>query len=90
MCEALRTLELTCVKLKAYIDQILAVVLESDPNLLEGMPRIQQSTGMKLELFRMASLQEVYNIYMALCGDGLGEEGERDGLVNVSCVRYVV
>jgi hypothetical protein len=35
------------------------VVLESDPNLLEGMPRIQQSTGMKLELFRMASSQEV-------------------------------
>lgn len=78
MCEALRTLELTCVKLKAYIDQILAVVLESDPNLLEGMPRIQQSTGMKLELFRMASLQEVYNNYTALCVDGLGEEGERE------------
>ena len=62
----MRTLELTCVKLKAYIDQILAVVLESDPNLLEGMPRIQQSTGMKLELFRMASLQEVY-IYSIVC-----------------------
>ena len=68
MCEALRALELTCVKLKSYIDQLLAVVLESNPHLLEGMPRIQQSTGMKLELFRMASLQEVRNKGVMLCG----------------------
>ena len=58
VCDVLRSLERTCVKLKAYIDQLLAVVLESNPNLLEGMPRIQQNVGMKLELFKMASLQE--------------------------------
>lgn len=55
----LRALDRTCVKLKSYIDQLLAVVLESNPNLLEGMPRIQQNIGMKIELFRMASMQEV-------------------------------
>ena len=59
VCDVLRSLERTCVKLKAYIDQLLAVVLESNPILLEGMPRIQQNVGMKLELFKMASLQEV-------------------------------
>ena len=55
----MRALDRTCVKLKSYIDQLLAVVLENNPSLLEGMPRIQQNTGMKMELFRMASLQEV-------------------------------
>lgn len=74
VCDVLRALELTCIKLKSYIDQLLAVVLESNPNLLEAMPRIQQSVGMKLELFQMASLQEVRDeretiVFCLLCWD---------------------
>ena len=59
VCEVLRLLELDRSRLKAYIDQLLAVVLERSPSLLEGMPRIQQSGGMRLELLTMASLPEV-------------------------------
>ena len=47
------------MRLKAYIDQLLAVVLESSPCLLEGLPRIQQNSGLKMELFSLASLTEV-------------------------------
>lgn len=59
VCEVLRLLELDRSRLKAYIDQLLAVVLERSPSLLEGMPRIQQSGGMRLELLTMASLPEL-------------------------------
>ena len=59
LCDELRSLELTIMKLKAYIDQLLAIALENNPYLLEGMPRIQQDTGLKLELFGVASLTEV-------------------------------
>ena len=59
VCEALRLLELDRSRLKAYIDQLLAVVLEKTPSLLEGMPRIQQGGGMRLELLTMATLPEV-------------------------------
>ena len=47
------------MKLKAYIDHLLALVLESHSSLLEGMPRIQQSCGIRLELLAAASLPEV-------------------------------
>lgn len=59
VCEAVRLLELDRSRLKAYIDQLLAVVLEKIPSLLEGMPRIQQGGGMRLELLTMATLPEV-------------------------------
>ena len=59
LCDELRALDLTTVRLKAYIDQLLAVVLESSPCLLEGLPRIQQNSGLKMELFSLASLTEV-------------------------------
>lgn len=59
LCDELRSLDLTIVKLKSYIDQLLAVALESNPCLLEGMPRIQQNSGLKIELFSVASLTEV-------------------------------
>ena len=55
----MRLLELDRSRLKAYIDQLLAVVLEKIPSLLEGMPRIQQGGGMRLELLTMATLPEV-------------------------------
>lgn len=59
MCEELRSLDLRIGRLKSYIDQLLAVALESNPSMLEGMPRIQQNSGLKIELFNVASLTEV-------------------------------
>ena len=59
MCEAVRELDRTQAHYKVYIDQLLAVVLETNSALLEGMPRLQQSTGLRMELLRMASRGEV-------------------------------
>ena len=59
MCEAVRELDRAQVSYKAYIDQLLAVVLETNSALLEGMPRLQQSSGLRLDLLRMASRGEV-------------------------------
>jgi hypothetical protein len=59
LCDELRSLDVVIVRLKSYIDQLLAVALESNPSLLEGMPRIQQNSGLKIELFRVASIPEV-------------------------------
>lgn len=59
LCEELRSLDLRIGRLKSYIDQLLAVALESNPSMLEGMPRIQQNSGLKIELFNVASLTEV-------------------------------
>ena len=55
----LRMLELDSMKLKTYIDQLLALVLERNAGILEGMPRIQQGCGIRMELMAMASLPEV-------------------------------
>ncbi len=55
----LRTLELDSMRLKAYIDHLLALILDRNTELLEGMPRTQQSAGMGLDLLAMASLPEV-------------------------------
>ena len=44
--------------MKAYIDELLALVLERNSALLEGLPRIQQR-GTRPELFTGASLPEV-------------------------------
>ena len=52
-------MEKSKVRLKGYIDQLLAAVLDRDPNLLEGLPRLQQNTGMRPDLLRVASLPEV-------------------------------
>ena len=46
-------------KLKGYIDHLLSVALDTDPELLEGLPRVQQSPGMRPDLLRIASLTEV-------------------------------
>ena len=59
MCEAVRVLDLAQSKFKTYIDHLLAVVLERGPALLEGMPRLQQSSGLHMELLRMASKGQV-------------------------------
>ena len=59
MCEAVRVLDRAQGRYKAYIDQLLAIVLEKCPNLLEGMPRLQQSNGLRVELLKMASKGEV-------------------------------
>ena len=59
MCEAVRELDSAQARYKTYIDQLLAVVLETNSALLEGMPRLQQSTGLRLDLLRVASRGEV-------------------------------
>ena len=59
VCEAIRAMEKSKIRLKGYIDQLLAAVLDRDPNLLEGLPRLQQNTGMRPDLLRVASLPEV-------------------------------
>ncbi|XP_019851543.1 PREDICTED: uncharacterized protein LOC109581664 [Amphimedon queenslandica] len=46
-------------KLKGYIDHLLSVALDTDPELLEGLPRVQQSPGMSPDLLRIASLTEL-------------------------------
>ena len=67
MCDVLRALELSTMRLKRYIDQLLAVLLEQKPSLLEGLPRIQQERGLDLDLFTVASLTEVLNRGYSLC-----------------------
>lgn len=59
MCEAVRELDRAQAKYKAYIDQLLAVALETNSALLEGMPRLQQSSGLRMDLLRVASRGEV-------------------------------
>ena len=59
VCEAIRVLEQSKSQLRGYIDQLLALVLDRDPSLLEGLPRIQQNNGMSPDLLRVASLPEV-------------------------------
>lgn len=46
-------------KFKGYIDHLLGVALDTDPELLEGLPRVQQSPGMSPDLLERASLTEV-------------------------------
>ena len=46
-------------RLRSYIDQLLAVVLEQSPGLLEGMPRRQQGKGQALDMLRSCSVTEV-------------------------------
>lgn len=46
-------------RLRSYIDQLLAVVLEQSPGLLEGMPRRQQGKGKSFDLLRGSSIAEV-------------------------------
>ena len=60
--------------MKAYIDELLALVLERNPALLEGLPRIQLR-GTQPELFTAASLPEV----SWRRGEG-GGEGGRGGV----------
>ena len=59
MCAAVRELDRAQANYKAYIDQLLVVVLETNPALLEGMPRLQQGRGLRMDLIRMASRGEV-------------------------------
>lgn len=59
VCEAIRVLEQSKGRLRGYIDQLLALVLDRNPSLLEGLPRIQQNMGMSPDLLRLASLPEV-------------------------------
>jgi hypothetical protein len=60
MCEAVRELDSAQARYKTYIDQLLAVVLETNSAFLEGMPRLQQSTGLRLDLLRVASRGELF------------------------------
>jgi hypothetical protein len=62
MCEAVRELDRAQARYKAYIDQLLAVVLETNSALLEGMPRLQQSAGLRMDLLRMASRGEASHL----------------------------
>ena len=59
ICDAVRELDRAQTSYKSYIDQLLAVVLETSPTLLEGMPRLQQSNGLRMDLLRVASRGEV-------------------------------
>ena len=47
-------------ELKSHIDQLLVVVLNRDPELLQGMPRVQQDRCMRPELRKLASIHEVH------------------------------
>ena len=58
VCEVLRILALDSARMKAYIDELLALVLERNSALLEGLPRIQLR-GTRPELLTAASLPEV-------------------------------
>lgn len=58
VCEVLRILALDSARMKAYIDELLALVLERNSALLEGLPRIQLR-GTRPELLTAASLPEL-------------------------------
>ena len=59
VCDVLRALERSTERLKAHIDQLFAVLLEQDPSLMEGLPRIQQGSGLDMDLLSVASMTEV-------------------------------
>lgn len=50
VCNVLRSLERNTERLKAHIDELFALMLEQDPLLMEGLPRIQQEAGLDLDL----------------------------------------
>lgn len=74
MCEAVRELDRAQAQYKVYIDQLLAVALETNSSLLEGMPRLQQSAGLRMDLLRMASR---------------GEVSSRQNLAHIHCMASV-
>lgn len=57
--QAIRNMEENMTRLRSYIDQLLAVVLEQSPGLLEGMPRRQQGKGQPLEMLCSCSVTEL-------------------------------
>ncbi|XP_062521749.1 ELKS/Rab6-interacting/CAST family member 1-like isoform X2 [Corticium candelabrum] len=57
--QAIRNMDDNMTRLRSYIDQLLAVVLEQCPGLLEGMPRRQQGQGQSIDLLCGCSLSEM-------------------------------
>lgn len=59
MCGVLRALDTDSQRLREYIDQLLAKVLERNPGILEGMPRSQLTRGLQPDMLRGANIPEV-------------------------------
>lgn len=59
VCGVLRALDTDSQRLRDYIDQLLAKVLERNPGILEGMPRSQLTRGLQLDMLRGAAIPEV-------------------------------
>nr|UVH70854.1 ELKS [Octopus bimaculoides] len=56
---AVRKIEHSKKRLRTLIDQLLAAVLDTDPQLLEGLPRIQQGPSVSVATLRTLSSEEV-------------------------------
>jgi hypothetical protein len=51
--QAIRKSDHNKKKLLAFIDQLVAVCLENDPQLLEGLPRCQLDPGLPLDQLKL-------------------------------------
>ncbi|CAE1176229.1 ERC1 [Acanthosepion pharaonis] len=56
---AVRKIEHSKKRLRTLIDQLLAAVLDTDPQLLEGLPRIQQGPSVSVATLRTLSSEEI-------------------------------
>ncbi|GAB1606323.1 ELKS/Rab6-interacting/CAST family member 1 isoform X1, partial [Argonauta hians] len=56
---AVRKIEHSKKRLRTLIDQLLAAVLDTDPQLLEGLPRIQQGPSVSVSFLRTLTPEQV-------------------------------
>ncbi len=59
MIQAIRNVEYSKMRLRALIDQLVAICLEIDVNIIEGLPRIQQEYNANREHLTKLSGKEV-------------------------------
>uniref|UniRef100_A0A914V8H4 Uncharacterized protein n=1 Tax=Plectus sambesii TaxID=2011161 RepID=A0A914V8H4_9BILA len=59
LIQSVRCVELQKKKLRLFIDQLVASILELDPDLLTGLPRTQQSQGIEIKYLDKLSHEQL-------------------------------
>ncbi len=62
LVHAIRCVELQKKKLLVFIDQLIASILEMNPDLLNGLPRTQQSQGIEIKYLVKLSHDQVNGV----------------------------
>lgn len=61
---AIRKVEHSKKRLRTLIDQLLAVCLDTDPSLMEGLPRMQLTAAVKHGTLRALTFEQVHFSYI--------------------------